>query len=932
MLVLNGGLVYPKGILLMAKHATQNGVRRFLSGHKAIRMPIVVRVLIAIGVSYIGIAGTTQYVQAAQTANAYCSTSQKYTGDELTACNDGIRGADCNDYGTIFKDQTNVDDIIAACTSGQAEQTSGGISTTASPSPSSFLSSLLAAAGGNSNSTTNSTTATNSTAYKNAVLSACGPYSNDSAQAISCMYGGGLSNSGDNNQPHSVSDCLSNSLITNSSNATDNQNACIAGASAGKAYINDQNNGSLGSGNSNSILDQLDKQNDLSSYVDSLHSTGQDSKVNLSDKADNNPGSYINGAGKKQPINVMPCKQNGTTGATDGATQTVKSATNVNGFPEVTSKTVPIGSTGGGSTCPAIIWFNGGGWHSDDGTAQLLASGSEKKNGGDNTSQGKPPGGGANERGYTVIEVTYRLGSSGVYYMFEDVMRGVQHVINNAGLYHIDPSKIAIGGDSAGGSLSMRAVASGKSGAKVGIGWSAPTNAFTGLFKSYKSFLIGMDHSTCVPTDLAGLDNTTNLLNGGSGDVAQYGQGLSSNDFSALGLSQGGGAPLPDGTTGNFDALGTITQVLTAAQYAQDTGQNVESISKQLEAAQSSSGSGTDTGTGSSSTDGSGSSIISGLSGTSLSGGSGGLGGSGLSNGVFNLSAKKLTECMDNFVALSPALFASPETPPSILVGFETDDLIDPQQAHDMADKIEGLGGKAEAYIIKGDDNANSPAFGASDNHLGYDPRAVCHTLNFVDSIINPAKSGNEIDCVTGKKPSDTKTADASSGGGGGASNNSPGGSDNGNNNGCPDGQLSAGGTSSASGDTVNCVPDNHGCTGGSVVTATGGCSGCSNGFTPVANANSPGGVDCKPGSVDPAFTQQCIASGGVVTQNGHACGQAQGGTANQQFIQNCYGGGGTLTQSGHACAVPTTQTFEQKCLGNGGHLTQGGHACAGAS
>lgn len=358
-----------------------------------------------------------------------------------------------------------------------------------------------------------------------------------------------------------------------------------------------------------------------------------------------------------------------------------------------------IGNFGvAGTGCPALIWFNGGGWHANDGTAALIATGSPNKNGNGQMAQhGAPAHGGANARGYTLIEVTYRLGSSGVYYMLEDVLRGIQHVRNNAGMYGIDPSKIAIGGDSAGGSLAMRAGGTGRSGAKAMIGWSAPTNAYTGLFRSYKSLLIGIDHSTCIPTDLAGLTNFTDLLAGGSGDVAEYGNGLLSNDFSGIGIGQGqSGAPSGvDG--GGFDAIGTVTQVLLAAQYLADTGQNIEAISSQLE------------------------------SGNPMN----------MSGSLINLSSKKLVECLDNFNTLSPALFASPDSPPGFLAGFDSDDVVGPDQALEMRDKLRGLGLKSEAVILQGDAGGGS-AFAPNDNHMGYDPRFVCVTINFLEEIMRP--------------------------------------------------------------------------------------------------------------------------------------------------------------------------------------------------
>lgn len=449
------------------------------------------------------------------------------------------------------------------------------------------------------------------------------------------------------------------------------------------------------------ISDLLDQMHTLTDMINTLHAAGPDANTDTSNAPDNNYGSYVNGAGKQQPIKVYP------SGVANG---------------------------------PAIVWFNGGGWHADDGTSWCLATGSSQKNCAPSTDgsgdtgagdQGPPPGGGAVARGYTVIEVTYRLGSSGVYYMYEDVMRGLKHVVDNAKLYNIDPSKIAVGGDSAGGSLAMRVVASGSSGAAVGVGFSAPTNAFTALFQSFQSFLIGMDHSTCVPTDLAGLDNITSLLNGGSGDVAKYGEGLSSNDFSSLGIGGGG-----DTGGGMSDPISLITQTLTAAQYAADAGTNVESISQQLLEAYND-----------------GKPDLNNILSSKMAG------------SVFNMSAKKLSECYDNFKALSPALFASPNTPPVFMVEFDNDDLVSPQQAYDMRDEVRGLGGKADALILPGDPTVTHGLIDVTTNHLGYDPRAVCPTLNFIGSIVGQPS----VDCDNaGALPPGAKAG--SSGGGGSSS------------------------------------------------------------------------------------------------------------------------------------------------------------------
>ncbi len=673
----------------MNKHEAKGWARQLLANRRIVRFSVVARVLVFVAAVTIAGLGYSQYAEAAQTVSAYCG---QYSGDAQTACKDGVRGADCSDYGTIFSGQSDVNSIIEACKSGTLAQQGGQIS--GSPSSS------------NSSSSTK-----DQAAYKNAVILACSQY-DDRQQKLSCLYGG-LGENGDATSPVSIADCTNSSIIKNSGNVAQNRAACNTGSTSGQTYLSLQNNKDSTSSNPNSILDQLDQASSLSQYVDVLHASGPNAGTDLSDKADNEFASYIDGAGNKQSIKVNPCT-----------------------------------TAGEGGNCPAIIWLNGGGWHANDGTAYCLATGSSQKNcqgggdgGGDTGAgdKGAPAGGGANQRGFTVIEVSYRLGSSGVYYMFEDVMRGIQHVINNASMYHIDQSKIAVGGDSSGGSLAMRAITSGKSGAKVGIGWSPPTNAYTGLFRSYKSLMIGMDHSTCIPTDLAGLTNTTDLLTGGSGDVAEYGQGLSSNDFSGLtgllgGSSSGGGSS--DGLSGG---IGMITQALSAAQYAADTGKNVEAISKQLESAYNNGDPSIDSITN-----------------------------SGLPSGVFNLSAKKLIECIDNFNVLSPALFASPDSPPAFVAGFDSDDVVGPEQVYGMRDKLQSLGIESKALVIPGDADAGNQALGASDNHLGYDPRFVCDTLNFVDHIFDPGKDADQVDCATGKKPSEVASEQAAASGGGG--------------------------------------------------------------------------------------------------------------------------------------------------------------------
>jgi len=523
----------------------------------------------------------------------------------------------------------------------------------------------------------------------------------------------------------------------------------------------------------------LDQTKSLSDYIDILHGAGEDKSTDTSKEADNNYGSYVNGAGKQQSIKVI--------------------------------------NPGSGSS-PAILFFNGGGWHANDLAGENLAG--IKTPLYDNTGAER-----AQDRGYAMFDVTYRLGSSGIYYMYEDVMRGIQHMRNNAGMYGIDPNKIVIWGDSAGGSLAMRAAASGKSGAKAAVGWSAPTNAYTALFKSIQSFGIGMDHSTCVPTDLAGLANFANLAAGGSGDVAQYGQGLSSNDVSSLGIDLGSGSFSSD----NINPLSLLTEGMIAGKNVLSAGKDAESISSQI-------GIGNGSGSGGSNIDM-----------------------SSLAGSAFNLASKKFIECIDNFNVMSPALFASPDSPPSFLAEFEDDGLIDPAQSYGMRDKLRQLGIKSDALILPGSDDcmrsAAAPA-GAGGCHLGYYKDFVCKTLNFVDSIVQPERG--ETDCATGVAEN---ASNSNSGGGAGGSNSVSSSNSGGGSNGSSNNTGSGGSPNNNGGSQKTCPADQPQNTLGGCGSVVGKCThGCQ---AAPAPAPAPGkGTVYVPNTANASTINDAVAKG----------------------------------------------------------------------
>lgn len=131
---------------------------------------------------------------------------------------------------------------------------------------------------------------------------------------------------------------------------------------------------------------------------------------------------------------------------------------------------------------PAIIFVHGGGWRGDD-------------NNYDQAFRDR-----AGQNGFASFRIKYRLMPNGVYGDYNDVMNSIEHIRNNADQYNIDPARLLIWGDSAGGSLAVRTGASGKSGLAGVIGWSAPTNAIRSMFHSPQTFAIGADHSTCFNT------------------------------------------------------------------------------------------------------------------------------------------------------------------------------------------------------------------------------------------------------------------------------------------------------------------------------------------------------------------------------------------------------------------------------------------------
>ncbi|MBN2621954.1 MAG: alpha/beta hydrolase [Acidimicrobiales bacterium] len=86
---------------------------------------------------------------------------------------------------------------------------------------------------------------------------------------------------------------------------------------------------------------------------------------------------------------------------------------------------------------PVLVYFHGGGWvigsvDTHDGTARAVAEGS----------------------GMTVVSVDYRLAPEHPFpAALDDCLAAVRWVVDNAGDLDVDPARLALGGDSAGGNL-----------------------------------------------------------------------------------------------------------------------------------------------------------------------------------------------------------------------------------------------------------------------------------------------------------------------------------------------------------------------------------------------------------------------------------------------------------------------------------------------
>lgn len=442
-----------------------------------------------------------------------------------------------------------------------------------------------------------------------------------------------------------------------------------------------------------------------------------------------------------------------------------------------------------GENRPAIILVHGGGWFSDGGEW-----GQDFQNR-------------AADWGYTTFRIKYRLMSGGVYEQLEDVMRAIRHVRDNAANYGIDPNKVALWGDSAGGSLTVRAAATGRSGVRVAVGWSAPTNAFRDLFNSYDGWVAGLYHSRCLgeyippfvqdainfgignrplfdkliaggaltpqesgkllggalniaglaieqmPVTAGKLKKAENdfgvsvnpeVLTGdssGSGSSSSYSesdirsklQNLSGDDLARLGAAI---YKFGEATQTTDNQADDVVATIDLMKQALTQLTNIQSSIVQEKANAGDTPTTTTTSSSSSTSSSSESQWTAGSIGVedpseliSI--------GSGSNSSVVGInpqqiSADKIAQCIDDFVQMSPALFASPRTPPMMLVGASHERWVNPLDAYQMRDKLRSMGIRSEALILPKTTKT------VGDGHMGYDPRAEAPSFRFTNSVINP--------------------------------------------------------------------------------------------------------------------------------------------------------------------------------------------------
>ena len=369
----------------------------------------------------------------------------------------------------------------------------------------------------------------------------------------------------------------------------------------------------------------------------------------------------------------------------------------------------------GGRNKPGIIFVHGGGWRTGD-KSQYAGLGQD-----------------AARRGYVAASINYRLGSAGVYYQYEDVMRAVQSIRANAARYGMNPNKIAIWGDSAGGSLAMRVAASGKSGLAGAVGWSAPVNAYTAIFNSLESFAIGADHSTCIPTDTNSLSTFLKNVPRSEGGTGSNTTGTSISSGAAMSILGSGATASPSRTSSSNVSSSQITaalkQLLSVAGSRTGTSSNVhmQNANKALDFVSQSAVNNSATPSVYDPKSATASAAVKTSAATAPRAAT------ATHTAISQIPAEgqrailavtDMLGCQDNFKVMSPALNFARNTPPTFLANAQSEYLVHPGQAIEYSNNLRAKGIASSYLILKGS------------NHMGYDSRAVAPSFAFLDRYL----------------------------------------------------------------------------------------------------------------------------------------------------------------------------------------------------
>ena len=90
------------------------------------------------------------------------------------------------------------------------------------------------------------------------------------------------------------------------------------------------------------------------------------------------------------------------------------------------------------------------------------------------------------------------------------------------------------------------------------------------------------------------------------------------------------------------------------------------------------------------------------------------------------MTVRVIGKCAETFIAMSPAVFADPKSPPMILLNGQSEPTVPAGDAYEMRDKLRQFGTKSDAVILPGD------------NHMGCDVRAIRPSVEFIKEITNP--------------------------------------------------------------------------------------------------------------------------------------------------------------------------------------------------